>query len=74
MEEYERRADEFLQGPLREGARECTRSNGDLLRFDPATEEFGTLAPEGYIRTYMILRPLPYEGTPLQYFESNCRQ
>jgi pyocin large subunit-like protein len=72
--EYERRADEFLIGNLREGAEECMRSNGDKVRFDARTDEFGVLSAEGFVKTYMIARPLPHAGTSRDYFKSNCRQ
>ena len=36
-DEYQRRADEFMNGPLRQGALECRKINGDLIRFDPST-------------------------------------
>lgn len=51
----------YMIGPLRDGALECRRG-GDLLRFDPRTAEFGVLAREAYIRTFMIVRPLPSAG------------
>jgi hypothetical protein len=73
MDEYERKADEFLLGALRAGAEECVRSNGDRVRFDQRTDEFGVLSGVGFIRTYMIARPLPHEGTSRDYFRSNCR-
>lgn len=72
-DEYERLADAFVTGPLREGALECTR-NGDLVRFDPRTCEFGVLTRDGQIATFMIIRKLPgSRQTPLQYFQSNCK-
>lgn len=74
-DEYERLADEFLTGPLRDGAMECLRSNGDLVRFDPRTDEFGVRAQAGHISTYLIARPLPHAGqTSVEYFQSNCKQ
>jgi pyocin large subunit-like protein len=72
-DEYERRADAFMIGPLRDGAMECRRG-GDLLRFDPRTAEFGVLAVGGNIRTFMIVRPLPSaRQTALEYFQSKCK-
>jgi len=71
--EYERLADSFMTGPLREGALECTR-DGDLVRFDPRTNEFGVLSADGHVETFMVLRPLPSSRqTALQYFQSNCK-
>jgi hypothetical protein len=72
-DEYERLADAFMMGPLRDGALECSR-DGDLVRFDPGTNEFGVLTTDGHIATFMVLRPLPSDPqTPLQYFQSNCK-
>ena len=72
-DEYESLADAFMKGPLRHGALECTR-DGDLVRFDPRTDEFGVLTREGHVATFMILRPLPSDRqTALEYFQSNCR-
>ena len=48
-DQYERLADQFLIGPVREGALECFRTNGDRVRFDPRTEEFGVLSRAGYV-------------------------
>ena len=73
-DEYERRADAFMTGPLQKGALECVRPNGDRLRFDPTTQEFGVLVKAGHIATFMIAKPLPNSSqTSLQYFRSKCR-
>ena len=67
-------ADAFMTGPLREGALECFRANGDLVRFDPRTDEFGILTMAGHIATFMIVQPLPSaRRTSMQYFQSNCQ-
>lgn len=72
-DEYERLADEFMIGPLRNGAMECFRKNGAKVRFDPGTNEFGILAKEGYVSTFMVVRTLPSSNqTAFQYFQSNC--
>lgn len=73
-DEYERLADAFMAGSLRDGALECFRANGDLVRFDPRTEEFGILVTAGHIATFMIVQPLPgSRQTSLQYFRSQCQ-
>ncbi len=73
-DEYERLAEAFMMEQLRAGALECRRTNGDLVRFDPRTNEFGVLSAAGHIATFMIVQPLPGDQqTPLQYFRSNCR-
>lgn len=64
-----------MTGPLGDGALECMRPNGDVLRFDPETEEFGVRSAAGRLATYMILRPLPSaRQTALEYFQSQCKQ
>jgi hypothetical protein len=72
-DEYERLADSFMIGPLRDGALECNRE-GDLIRFDPRTKEFGVLATQGHVATFMVLTMLPSQRmTALEYFQSNCK-
>jgi len=72
-EEYEELADEFMTGALRDGAEECVRNNGDLVRFDSRTSEFGIRGVAGYIRTFMIVVPLPSSRqTARQYYLSVC--
>ena len=34
---------------------QCERPQGDLVRYDPSTDEFGVLGADGYIRTYFAL-------------------
>lgn len=51
-EEYQRMASQFLTGTPEAGVLEKTRSNGDIVRFNPATDEFGVLSKDGIIRTY----------------------
>jgi filamentous hemagglutinin len=50
--EYQERADEFLGAQKPQGVLECVRRNGDRVRFNPATDEFGILSESGFIRTY----------------------
>lgn len=56
-EEYERLADEFLGGPVADGVLECSRSEGDRLRYDPRTERYGVLGSDDVIRTFF--KPVP---------------
>ena len=73
-DEYGRLADAFMLGVRRLGVLECSRANGDLVRFDPSTSEFGVRTAAGFVLTYMIVVPLPSSHqTALQYFQSNCR-
>ncbi len=73
--EYQRRADEFLGGPKRSTTLEYRRTKGDLVRFDPTTDEFGVLMVSGYIRTYFKPKPGVTHGrrTNLDYFNQTCR-
>jgi hypothetical protein len=50
--EYQQQADTFLNGPRGSSVLEKIRSNGDIVRYDPATEEFGVAQGNGTIRTY----------------------
>lgn len=68
--EYQSQASDFLTGPKPAGVLEKLRANGDLVRFDPATDEFGILSPTN-IRTYFAPDPLVH-GLPtnLDYFNA----
>jgi pyocin large subunit-like protein len=48
-----------------------TRVNGDMVRFDPATDAFGVVMPDGTIRTYYKPDPAVH-GYPrnLDYYHS----
>jgi len=61
-EEYENLADTFLGGPKAPTAEECNRLGGDVVRYDPMTEEFGVLGTDGVIRTYY--KPVPCHTLP----------
>jgi filamentous hemagglutinin len=74
-QEYEAMADQFLGSPLTPPTQECIRrSNSDILRFDPITNEFGVLSNNGMIRTYY--KPNPWNKkkfpTNLAYFSAEC--
>jgi hypothetical protein len=73
-DEYEKMAEAFMTGPLKEGVRECHRTrDGALARFDPATTEYGVLTTSGTINTFMLLIiPPTSSDTPTQYFERDC--
>ena len=72
-EDYEDAADAFLGGACPAEARECVRANGRRVRFCPATDEFGVLAPGNIIVTYFIPDPFIHrKGTNLAYFLSRC--
>jgi RHS repeat-associated protein len=67
--EYAQQADTFLNGPLESGALEKIRPNGDIVRYNPASEEFGVATADGTIRTYFKPDPAIH-GLPsnLDYF------
>lgn len=74
-EEYEARADMFLGGPKEPATYECTRKNGDVLRFDIYTEEFGVLRKDGVILSYYIPDPLWHrQPSNLDYFWQQCQR
>ena len=72
--QYEAMADAFLLGPKSSTALDYTRSQGDVVRFDPVTDEFGVLSATGEVRTYF--KPVPgvthARSTNLAYFEVSC--
>ena len=72
--EYEAEADEFLGNPvLPAGVLQCFRSNGDKIRYNPNTEEWGVLSSANVIKTYYILTSaLAKHGNGTNYFNSEC--
>jgi len=67
--QYEGMADAFLNGPRGTGVLQKVRANGDIVRYDPASEAFGVVKPDGTIRTYCKPDPAVH-GYPanLDYF------
>lgn len=52
---------------------DCTRSNGDKVRYNDATEEWGVIRSDGVIRTYYILTDaLRRYGSGWAYFQAEC--
>jgi filamentous hemagglutinin len=50
---------------------EKTRPNGDVVRYNPATDEFGVVKPDGTIRTYYKPDPARHgRPTNLDYFNA----
>jgi hypothetical protein len=69
--EYEKQAIRFLNGPATEGTLEKTRTDGDVIRFNERTDEFGVRRHDGTVRSYF--RPDPAEhgkATNLDYFNA----
>jgi hypothetical protein len=55
--EYEALAEHFLVGPLGDNVLQCRRPQGDIVRYDTVTEEFGVFGRNGFIITYFLARP-----------------
>lgn len=69
--EYRSQADKFLNTERSPGTLEKIRDNGEIVRFNPKTDEFGVTKPDGIIKTYF--RPNPkIHGKPtnLDYFNA----
>jgi pyocin large subunit-like protein len=73
--EYEEAADKFLTGTKRGTTKEGRRRNGDLVRYDVITEEFGVMSSGKVIRTYFIPDPADHNFTTnLDYFKHECKK
>ncbi|MBB4170808.1 hemagglutinin repeat-containing protein [Rhizobium sp. BK538] len=69
--EYQAQAKGFLEGPPSPGILEKTRANGDIVRYNPATDEFGVVSIGGVIRTYYKPDPAVHgKGSNLDYFNA----
>lgn len=66
--EYEQQADSFLGGPAATGTLECFRRNGDLVRYNTLTSEFGVLHADNTIGTYWRLN----KQDNMAYFKRQC--
>ena len=73
--QYERLADDFCGAPLPSGALECRRRNGDIVRYNPMTDEFGVLSRLGVVRTYYKPNPVVHGClTNEDYFHQTCKR
>jgi len=73
VHEYERLADNFLGKPKPATARDCIRRDGDMVRYDRATNELGILSSAKVIRTYF--RPtFCWAATPAQRARGKCHK
>ncbi|MGO9470068.1 MAG: hypothetical protein ACLQVF_38705 [Isosphaeraceae bacterium] len=69
--QYEQMADAFLNGPGGTGVLQKVRRNGDIVRYDPATEAFGVVKAGGAIRTHFKPNPAVHGySTNLDYFNA----
>ena len=68
---YEQMADAFLNGCCGTGVLQKIRANGDIVRYDSATQAFGVVKPDGTIRTYYKPDPAVHGyPTNLDYFNA----
>jgi uncharacterized Zn-binding protein involved in type VI secretion len=69
--EYEAQADEFLNGEKSADTLEKVRPNGDVVRYNPTTDEFGVAKPDGTVKTYYKPDPAQHEyPTNTDYFNA----
>ena len=74
---YEAMADAFLGSPLTPEILECTRAkNGDVVRYNTITDEFGVLSSSQHIRTYF--KPKPHDTIKypnnIAYWKEQCKR
>ena len=50
--EYQAAADAFMAGPAQPPLRECSRPNGDRVRFHRNERLFAVQAPSGWLKTF----------------------
>jgi pyocin large subunit-like protein len=68
--DYVRKAQDFLHNPGA-GVLSKTRGNGDVVRFDPATNTFGVMDKTGAPRTFFVPDPAKHGyRTNLDYFHA----
>lgn len=74
-EEYESLADAFMFSPRGANIEECVRPDGrGFCRYNPETEEYGTVDGLGFVITYFIPNPEDHGyRTNLEYFRVRCR-
>ncbi len=68
--DYAQKVDNFLTGPKSPIALEIVRTDGDVVRYDPATEAFGVVSICGTVRTFYKPDPTRNEMSNLDYFNS----
>ena len=68
---YAKQADSFLTGSVSKDVLQKVRANGDVVRFNQSTNEFGVLSSNGSIKTYFKPEPSVHgKGTNLDYFNA----
>jgi hypothetical protein len=72
--EYQHMADTFLTGPKTIGTHELVRGNGDIVRYNETTNEFGVVGKSGQIRTFYKPTPAIHGyKTNMEYFNAQGR-
>jgi RHS repeat-associated protein len=70
---YERSAGAFLAGKPGKGVMQGVRSNGDIVRYNPKTNEFAVRTKDGAIRTYFKPDPAIHkQKSNLDYFRKEA--
>lgn len=71
---YLHMADTFLGVPKTMDMLECIRSNGDRVRYNKVTFEFGVVDRDNFIRTYYKrVTPSVYYPTAEDFMREKCR-
>jgi len=74
-DEYQNLADNFLGSPKSNDVHECVRTDGDIVRYNPLTNEFGVMSADRTILTYY--KPDPWNKakypTNMDYFREQCK-
>jgi pyocin large subunit-like protein len=71
---YEALADDFLGRPLSKTERECVKANGDTIRYNDYTNEYGVIRSDGQIRTFYKPKLMGKYRTYIDYFEAKCKE
>ena len=73
VEEYETAAMAFLTTPSTSAIMEGVRRNGDIVRYDPLSNEFAICDRDGTILTYFKPTPVVHrERDNVTYFRKQC--
>jgi len=68
---YDKMASRFMSGTPQQGVLQGTRSNGEVVRYNPRTREFGVIKSNGTIKTYYKLEP---KRNGMAYYQREWRK
>lgn len=76
---YEQQARNFMGGSPKPGTLQAVRPKGmyqgEIVRYNPRTREFGVMKPNGTIKTYFKPDPAIHkQGTNMKYFQKEARK